>query len=132
MEQPDLWGTKPDEQEKHKSVHKFLAEPLPRADRSVGSDRQGQRGAAEEAPGKAEGLVPGGMQPDQARGRSQNRGRSPSTPSLPLAAPPKPQNGSGDTWFWYQPANPSSKLLAGCSVNVSLERGKRIGVLIAL
>jgi len=94
-EEPDLWGTEPDEPEKHKSVQKLLSEPLLHADPSAGLARHGQRGAAEEAPGKPGGLVPSGDAAGARTGRSQNR-------SLP---PPHPQR------HWQLLQSPSSERL---------------------
>lgn len=106
-EQPDLWGIKLDEQEKHKSVQKLLSERLLYADPSAGLDRHGQRRAAEEAPGKPKGLVPSGDAAGPRMGKEPEPQPSPSTPLLPLAASSSsskahPRKGSGATWFWYQ------------------------------
>lgn len=129
-EQPALWGIKLDEQEKHKSVQKLLSEPLLYADPSAGLHRHGQRRAAEEAPGKPEGLVPSGDAAGPRTGKEPGPQPSPSTPLLPLAASSsssraRPPKGSGATWFWYQRANPYSKLLARCFLSVSPSKGEK-------
>ena len=129
-EQPDLWGIKLDEQEKHKSVQKLLPEPLLYADPSTGLDRRGQRRAAEKVPRKPEGLVPSGAAAGPRTGKEPEPQPSPSTPLLPLAASSSsskahPRQGSGAAGFWYQCANPYSKLLAGCFLSMSPSTGEK-------